>query len=133
MSSIVAHAHGALSVSADPAERAAVSRDRVDRLAALDPEQFPLALSFLIGYLPSAFDAAVEAVEPPSTGEKAPEMEPFCVRCNAPVGVFLAHGPEYQHFRGVLTATSKPRPYKAGHAPVVGWRPATDIPAPARG
>ena len=130
MSTIVAHPLGALSETASPAARKAHKDDRVARLAALDPEQLPLALSFLIGYLPPAFDAALEAVEPEPI-ENTPEMEPFCRRCGARVGVFLAHGKDYKHYRGIVTPTSKPRPYRADHAPVVGWRPATDIPAPA--
>ena len=92
----------------------------------LDPEQLPLALAFLSGYYPRVFDAVLEAVEPsdsPGTEDETPGREPFCVEC-APVGVFLAHGREYRHYRGVLITTSKPRPYKTDHAPQVGWRPA---------
>lgn len=100
---------------------------RAARLASLDPEQFSLALWFLLGYLPAAVDAALEAVEP-CGGDPEPEMEPYCVSCGAQVGIFRAHGPEYRHFKGVLSEVSKPRPYKADHAPKVGWRPATDIP-----
>ena len=120
------HPHGALSLPASgPGERAARSRDRAARLAALDPEQLPLALSFLSGYHPRVFDAVLAAVEPCTpAGEEPPDMEPFCRACGAPVGIFLAHGSDYRHYRGVLTATSRPRPYKAGHAPVIGWRPA---------
>jgi len=70
-------------------------------------------------------DAALDAVEPPARDDGM-DMEPFCVACDAPVGVFLAHGPEYRHYRGVFTATSRPRPYKADHKPVIGWRLARD-------
>jgi hypothetical protein len=52
------------------------------------------------------------------------DQEPFCAACGAPVGIFLAHGKDYRHYRGVVTATSTPRPYKADHAPVIAWRPA---------
>jgi hypothetical protein len=38
------------------------------------------------------------------------------------VGIFLAHGKEYRHYRDIITATSKPKPYKADHAPVIAWR-----------
>jgi hypothetical protein len=47
------------------------------------------------------------------------------VLCGAPVGIFLAHGKDYRHYRGVFSATSRPRPYKADHAPVIAWRLAT--------
>lgn len=127
------HPYGALSLPAsDPEETLFRSSERLDRLAALDPEQLPLAMAFLAGYHPRVFDAALSTVEPPAR-EGARELEPFCIRCGAQIGVFLAHGKEYRHYRGVLTATSKPRPYKADHAPVVGWRPATDVPVAVAG
>jgi hypothetical protein len=129
MSAIVAHPYGQSSTLApNSAERTDLSADRAARLTSLDPEQLLLALSFLLGYLPAAFDAALEAVEPCGEAPQ-PEMEPYCLVCDAQVGVFSAHGPEYRHFKGVLSAVSKPRPYKADHAPKVAWRPATDIPS----
>ena len=111
----------------DPAERHAEDEDRMTRLAGLDPEQLPLALAFLAGYLPFAFDVALEATDP-SAVDREPDQEPYCTKCGAAVGEFLAHGPGYRHYRGVVTATSKPRPYKADHRVVLGWRAATDIP-----
>jgi hypothetical protein len=126
-SSITEHPYGALSILASgPEEQRARARADMARLAALDPEQLPLALAFLSGYYPHVFDAVLEAVEPcdgPDVDDETPGREPFCVKCGASVGVFLAHGKGYRHYRGVLTAASKPRPYKADHAPVVGWRP----------
>lgn len=127
------HPHGALSLPASsPEEMQLQSGERLARLASLDPEQLPLAMAFLVGYHPWVFDAALSAVEPPARKD-TPELEPFCIRCGAPIGVFLAHGKEYRHYRGVLTATSKPRPYQADHAPVLGWRPATDVPVAVAG
>jgi hypothetical protein len=126
--SIPEHRYGALSLPASgPEERCAQSRDRLTRLAALDPEQLPMALAFLSGYHPRVFDAILDAVEPcveSDIGDYAAGQEPFCVKCGDPVGIFLAHGKGYRHYRGVLTPASKPRPYKADHAPVVAWRPA---------
>ena len=121
------HPHGALSLLRSGAETQLQSHERVARLAGLDPEQLPLALAFLAGYHPRVFDAALNAVEP-CTRKETPDLEPFCLRCGVPVGIFLAHGKDYRHYRGVVTATSKPRPCKADHAPAVGWRPATDMP-----
>ena len=127
-SSITEHPYGALSIPASgPEERSARARQNLARIAALDPGQPPLALAFLAGYYPWVFEAVLEAVEPcdgSGIGDETPDREPFCVKCGVPVGVFLAHGREYRHYRGVLTASSKPRPYKTDHAPVVGWRPA---------
>jgi hypothetical protein len=127
-SSIIQHPHGALSIPASgPEERRVRARQDLARIAALDPGQPPLALAFLAGYYPAVFEAVLEAAEPcdaPGAEDETPAHEPFCVKCGAPVGVFLAHGREYRHYRGVLTTTSKPRPYKTDHKPVVGWRPA---------
>jgi ribosomal protein S27AE len=126
-SSIIQHPHGALSIPASgPEERRARARQDLARIAALDPEQPPLALAFLAGYYPAVFEAVLEAVGPCDSpeAEETPDQDPFCVKCGALVGVFLAHGREYRHYRGVRTATSKPRPYKTDHSPVVGWRPA---------
>jgi hypothetical protein len=125
-SSITQHSYGALSIPASgPEERSTRARQDLARIAALDPEQPPLALAFLAGYYPAVFEAVLEAAEHcdgPGAEDETPGHEPFCVKCGAPVGVFLAHGREYRHYRGILTATSKPRPYKTDHAPVVGWR-----------
>jgi hypothetical protein len=131
------HRYGALSVpGSGPEERRAESRDRLARLAALDPEQPSMALAFLSSYHPRAFDAILDAVEPcteDGAGDNTLGREPFCVKCGAPVGIFLAHGKGYRHYRGVLTPTSKPRPYKADHAPVVAWRPTEDATVAAAG
>jgi hypothetical protein len=125
-SMITEHPYGALSIPASGSgERRARAHQDLDRVAALDPEQLPLALAFLSGYHPWVFEAVLEAVAPCDgigAEDKTPGQEPFCVKCGAPVGIFLAHGKEYRHYRGVLTANSKPKPYKADHAPVVGWR-----------
>lgn len=125
---IVDHPYGALSVRPSSLEeRRTRCREDLARLAALDPEQLPLALAFLSGYYPQVFDAVLEAIERrenPRREDATSGSEPFCLKCGAPVGVFLAHGKEYRHYRGLLSATSKPKPYKPDHAPVVGWRPA---------
>jgi alkanesulfonate monooxygenase SsuD/methylene tetrahydromethanopterin reductase-like flavin-dependent oxidoreductase (luciferase family) len=65
MQSIIAeHPDGALSVWPSPDERRAQFADRDARLKALGPEGLRLALAFLIGFHPRAFDAALDAVDP---------------------------------------------------------------------
>ena len=124
--SIPEHPYDALSLPASgPEDRRAQAIERMTRIKSLAPEQLPLALAFLAGYHPLALDAALDAVEPPARDDDT-EMEPYCQICDAPLGVFLAHGPEYRHYRGVVTAVSKPRPYKADHKTVIGWRLTTD-------
>lgn len=102
--------------------------DRLDRLAATDAEHKDLALTFLSSYAPRVFDTIFDITEPPGTRHyDDDDFEPYCTVCGYPVGVFLAHGQNYRHYRGVIVPGSKPRPYKADHKPVVGWRK----PAPA--
>jgi hypothetical protein len=124
--SIPEHSRGPLCLpSFGQEEQCTQAVERIKRIDSLNSEQMPLALAFLAGYHPLALDAALDAVTPPAADDD-PAMEPYCLVCHAPVGVFLAHGPGYKHYRGVVTATSKPRPYKADHKPVIGWRPAAD-------
>jgi hypothetical protein len=106
----------------------AEARDRLGRLAATDAEHKEMALTFLSGYAPGVLDTILNATEPITDYIPGDDAEPYCVTCGAPVRVFLAHGKEYRHYRGLLTPGSKPRPYKADHKPVIGWR----TPAPLR-
>lgn len=124
------HPDGALSLPGSSGR--AQASERQARLAALDPEQLPMALTFLSGYHPSVFDAILNAVEPcaaADAGDDGPAQEPFCVLCGAPVAIFLAHGKDYRHYRGALTSTSKPKPFKTDHTPVIAWRTSLDISA----
>ncbi len=130
------HPYGALSLPASSAQESRTqATERLARLAALDPEQLPMALTFLSGYHPRVFDAILNAVEPcteTASGDDTADQEPFCAQCGAPVAIFLADGKDYRHYRGVLTTAGKPKPYKANHVPVIAWRPATPaiVPAP---
>jgi hypothetical protein len=109
------------------------ARDRLDRLAAIDPERKEMALMFLSSYAPEVFDAVLGATEPfiagPVTGYSlADDAEPYCTACGASAGVFPALGDGWRHYRGD-GSTAKAQSYHAGHAPVIGWRPAGDVPA----
>jgi hypothetical protein len=111
----------------------AEARRRLDRLAAVDPEHKEMALTFLSGYAPSVLDAALDATEPitaePVTGYSfGDEAEPYCITCGASIGVFPTLGDGWRHYRGD-GITAKAEPYNAGHLPVLGWRPAEDVPA----
>jgi hypothetical protein len=50
--------------------------------------------------------------------------EPYCTRCGASAGIFIAHGCNWQHYRWDHAPGSKPEVFEAGHAPLIGWRPA---------
>lgn len=96
--SIPACPHGARPLpESGPTQNDARFRERLARLAELDPEQFPIALAFLAAYLPRVFDVILTATEPPGQPDPATDQEPVCLLCGNPVGIFLAHGPEYRH------------------------------------
>jgi hypothetical protein len=108
----------------------AEARDRLDRLAATDPEYMEMALMFLSSYAPEVFDAVLDATEPftggPVTGYSLVDgAEPYCTACGASAGVFPALGDGWRHYRGD-GGTAKAQPYNAGHPPVIGWRPERD-------
>lgn len=94
-------------------------RDRIGRLTALGPGDMAAGLLWLAMNFPAVCDALLDKAECDAIDDElhVEEPEPFCVKCGAPVGIFLAHGTEYRHYRGVLSPTNKPKPYKADHAP----------------
>jgi hypothetical protein len=100
-----------------------VQRDRISRITTLDQGDTVAGLLWLAMNFPAVCDAMLDKVEFDDIDDEyfSREPEPFGVKCGAPVGIFLAHGKEYRHYRGILSATSKPKPYKADHA-VVAWR-----------
>jgi hypothetical protein len=48
---------------------------------------------------------------------------PVCRRCNRQVGIFLAHGLDWQHFNGDWTTSGAQEIYDPGHPVEVTWRP----------
>lgn len=52
------------------------------------------------------------------------EAEPYCTECGGDVGIFIAHGDAWLHYRGEGTAADPVELFDAGHAPEVAWRPA---------
>jgi hypothetical protein len=87
-------------------------RDRIGRLIALSADDMAAGLLWLAMNFPAVCDALLDKVECDAIDDEFPseEPEPFCVKCGAPVGIFLAHGTEYRHYRGVLSPTGKPKP-----------------------
>lgn len=100
-------------------------RERQDRISALAGDQMTMALRFLAGYSPSALDTVLDATGP-CNDEPAADYgpEPYCTVCSAQAGIFSANGGDWRHYRWDHAPGSKPQVYDAGHAPVVGWRPA---------
>jgi hypothetical protein len=109
--------------------------DRLASIAALDADRMAESLAFLSGYAPGVLDAILTATEPCLDDLLTPDqddLEPYCTRCGATAGVFTALGNDWRHY-AVTLDTGTARPFNADHAPVIGWRPATDPPiAPTR-
>lgn len=105
--------------------------ERLARVAGLPPDRMADSLAFLAGYAPGVLDAILTATEAclddlfPVDGDA---LEPYCTSCGAKAGVFIARGSDWQHYDGD-PLRGKARPFDTDHAPVIGWRPATDGPA----
>ena len=109
------------------------THDRLGRLASIDDEHKEMALMFLSSYAPEAFDAVIDATEPftagPVTGYSlADGAEPYCITCDASVGVFPTLGDGWRHYRGD-GITARSQPYDAGHPAVIDWRAAGETSA----
>jgi hypothetical protein len=80
------------------------------------------ALAFLSMIDPEAFEIAFTAVAP--RADQVPEDEepiPVCRQCGALVGIFLAHGLQWQHFRGDGTTSGTQEIHDPGHPAQVTW------------
>jgi hypothetical protein len=127
MSTIIAQSGRQAHPVPDPHPDAAARRRR-DRLAGASVEQMQSALAFLSMIDPEAFEIALTAVAAPApetSGDAATaeDEEPFpvCRECGAPVGIFLAHGLRWQHFRGDGATSGTQEIYHPGHPAEVGW------------
>jgi hypothetical protein len=105
----------------------AAARRRRDRLARATAEDMESALAFLSMIDPEAFEIALTAVTPPA--DEIPEDEeplPVCRQCGGPVGIFLAQGLQWQHFRGDRVTSGTQQIYEPGHPAEVTWLPGED-------
>jgi hypothetical protein len=110
----------AATVRAQPGEP-----DRLARVAGLDAERMTDCLAFLSGYAPGILDAILTATEPCLDDLFPPDadaLEPYCSACGAKAGVFTALGGDWRHYAGDAEDHTA-KPFDAGHAPVIGWRP----------
>jgi hypothetical protein len=100
----------------------AAARQRRDRLARATVEDMESALAFLSVIDPEAFGIAFTAAAP--RADQVPEDEepiPVCRECGALVGIFLAHGLQWQHFRGDGATSGTQEIYDPGHPAEVTW------------
>jgi hypothetical protein len=97
------------------------------------------ALAFLGMIDPEAFEIALTAVAPPAdqtpeddeipgdaAGPEDQEPLPVCRQCGGLVGIFLAHGLRWQHFRGDGATSGTQEIYHPGHPAEVTWLPGED-------
>jgi hypothetical protein len=108
-----------------------VDQDRLTRIAGLDQDRMAESLAFLSGYAPGVLDAILTATDPCQDDLLPPDedaLEPYCTQCGARAGVFIARGGDWRHYAGDPERRTA-EPFDTDHAPVIGWRPATDGPA----
>lgn len=115
--------------------------DRAGMIEVMTDHERSVLLSFIAGYAPGVFDAAVAARSWPSgevtfedelwdrvdaklAEEAASDPDGYCTVCGANVSWFCGYdGP--RHFRGphkLTTGTGRRELFDAGHEPVVAWR-----------
>jgi hypothetical protein len=108
---------------------------RLELLAAMDPDEMAACLTWLIGYRPVMFDYCLvrdrelagrlwERLDQADADQDRPE--PYCTLCGAAVGIFYAHGEGWLHYRGEGTAACPVDLFDPGHQPEIAWRPAGD-------
>ena len=123
--------HIPTAVAAAAVRARGVDQDRLARIAGLDQDRMAESLAFLSGYAPGVLDAILTATDPCQDDLLPPDedaLEPYCTQCGAKAGVFIARGGDWHHYAGdPMRGTAEP--FDADHAPVIGWRPATDGPA----
>jgi hypothetical protein len=111
------------------------ARQRRDRLAKATAEDMESALAFLSMIDPEAFEIAFTTFAPRAdeTPEDAAALEdeepiPVCRECGALVGIFLAHGLRWQHFRGDSVTSGTQEIYDPGHPAEATWLLPTEDP-----
>ena len=125
----------------------AAARQRRDRLAKASAEEMESVLAFLSMIDPEAFEIAFTAARPRVTevtgvtdvtkvtgvteDAEAPGDEepiPVCRQCGAPVGIFLAHGLAWRHYRGDSATAGTQEIYDPGHPAEATWLLTTEDP-----
>jgi hypothetical protein len=108
--------------------------DRTDCIDVMTDHERSAVLSWIAGYAPKIFDAAIAARSRDFADELADradalrterykdELQPYCTACGASIGHFIGHGDGWHHFRGEGTTASPNELFDAGHDIVAGWR-----------
>jgi hypothetical protein len=107
--------------------------ERLELLGVMDPDDMRASLAWLASAFPRMFDFALvrdRELAKRLTTQLADEddglddLEPFCFRCGANIGIFTGRGGAWLHYTGAGTVDSPVELYDAGHAPEVTWCPA---------
>jgi hypothetical protein len=67
--------------------------------------------------------AILDALDPADHAQEDLSEAPYCVTCGSPIGIYMADGPYYRHYRD--TEDGDHERYSVDHPTVVGWRQAT--------
>ena len=108
----------------------ATQDERLELLAAMDEDDLRASLAWLVAHNPQMFDFALvrdrEMVErlqdriDEASADEYDDLEPYCSRCGADVGIFYGHGDGWHHYR---SGDGRTDIYDAGHTPAVSWAP----------
>jgi hypothetical protein len=104
--------------------------ERLELLAAMDPDDMRTSLAFIVSHYPQVFDFAlvrdrqlVERLqERRDEADVEEDLEPYCSRCGADIGIFYGHGDGWRHWR--RAEGGRTEIYDAGHEPALSWAPA---------
>ena len=106
--------------------------ERLELLGVMDPDDMSTSLAWIATTYPHVFDYAIvrdrglaeRLTTRLADDEAGDDLEPYCAECGAAIGLFMAHGDDWRHFRGQGTPDDPVELLDASHAPNVAWRPA---------
>jgi len=124
---------GQLTVRVDELLPGLGTDERLELLAAMDPDDMRTSLAWLVSYAPQVFDFALvrdrqlverlmDRLDEADADEDYPD--PYCPECEGKIGIFIGHGNAWLHYRGEGTVASPVELFDAGHEPAVAWREA---------
>ena len=102
-----------------------------ERVRGLTRQQLADRLTWLSWWSPGTFQAVMDYMDfidnlaaDGDPGQDNPDdLAPYCLTCGSEIGIFTGSSPDWKHYRA--TGQSGIERFDPGHAPEVGWRPAT--------
>jgi hypothetical protein len=90
-------------------EQRVATRDRLDQIRSLAPDQVEAGLAWLARNDPMIFDATVQAARTWDDGTSAvPESVPYCVLCRGKVGLFAGQDATTRVTRSPASSSTPP-------------------------